>query len=333
MSQSEPSGVDPNLRPWASPPPGRLVGRGHPAGDFLEAWAWDVLDEAPGFIRVEAALPEQVKNPRGQLFGGFTPTYVDPPSLFTVHAGECRTVCPATHLLSTNLFVAALTGLWGVATPLFANADEPAHVVRAASVARGELVGKTPRSKLLMGYTFVKLPAIYDAAGDHLNCFARKPNRDASCHSFTGSESKTKEVITEAGRHPPAYYAMVGGISRLWPNAPGAVYLMRFATVLITALFVAFAVGALSRMASPRVALVGLAVALTPMVLSFGAAVNPTAPETAAAIATWACGLVVVSQLRERKEPDRGLVVQLGIAASALVLARQISMFWLAFIA
>jgi Predicted membrane protein (DUF2142) len=86
-------------------------------------------------------------------------------------------------------------------------------------------------------------------------------------------------------------------------------------------------------MASPRVALVGLAVALTPMVLSFGSAVNPTAPETAAAIATWACGLVLVSELRAGKDPDRGLVIQLGIAASALVLARHISMFWLALIA
>src|SRR5881275_3417334 len=90
MSQPEPSGSDPNLRPWASPPPGRLVGRGHPAGDFLEAWAWDILDEAPGFIRVEASLPEHVKNPRGQLFGGFTPTYVDLVALFTVRAGPER---------------------------------------------------------------------------------------------------------------------------------------------------------------------------------------------------------------------------------------------------
>ncbi len=69
------------------------------------------------------------------------------------------------------------------------------------------------------------------------------------------------------------------------------------------------------------------------MVLSFGSAVNPTALETAAAVATWACGLVLVSELRAGKPPDRGLVVQLGVAASALVLARQISMFWVAFIA
>jgi Predicted membrane protein (DUF2142) len=215
---------------------------------------------------------------------------------------------PRGQFLVTFVLVAALAGLWGLATPLFANADEPAHVVRAASVARGELVGKTPRSKLLKGYTFVKVPAVYDDAGRDLNCFARKPNRDASCDTFTGSETKTKEVITEAGRHPPAYYAVVGGVFRIWTSAAGAVYLMRLTTVVITALFIAFAVRALSRTALPRVALAGLAVALTPMVLSFGSAVNPTALESAAAIATWACGLVLGSASAAATRPATSVV-------------------------
>jgi acyl-coenzyme A thioesterase PaaI-like protein len=74
-------------RPWATPEPGRLIGRGHPAGDFLEAWRWELLDGGTGFVRVSAHLPEHVKNPRGQLFGGFTPTYVDLIALFTARAG------------------------------------------------------------------------------------------------------------------------------------------------------------------------------------------------------------------------------------------------------
>ena len=44
--------------------PGRLVGRGHPAGDFLEAWAWDVLEEDDGYLRVSAHLPDHVRNPQ-----------------------------------------------------------------------------------------------------------------------------------------------------------------------------------------------------------------------------------------------------------------------------
>jgi len=47
-----------------------------------------VLEESEGYLRIRAHVPERVKNPRGQLFGGFTPTYVDLVALFTVRAGE-----------------------------------------------------------------------------------------------------------------------------------------------------------------------------------------------------------------------------------------------------
>jgi acyl-coenzyme A thioesterase PaaI-like protein len=86
---SDPSAPDaPFRRAWAEREPGRVIGKGHPAGDFLEAWAWDLLEEREGLLRVRARLPERVKNPRGQLFGGFTPTYVDLVALFTVRAGQ-----------------------------------------------------------------------------------------------------------------------------------------------------------------------------------------------------------------------------------------------------
>ena len=90
------------LRAWATPPPGRLIGRGHPAGDFLEAYDWEVLEEGAGRLRIEASLPDQVKNPRGQLFGGFTPTYVDLVALFTVRAGSDRSG-PRSWLATTNM--------------------------------------------------------------------------------------------------------------------------------------------------------------------------------------------------------------------------------------
>jgi acyl-coenzyme A thioesterase PaaI-like protein len=91
---------------WISPPPGRLIGRGHPAGDFLEAFEWDVLETDVGYLKVEAGLPMQVRNPRGQLFGGFTPTYVDLVSLFTVRAGTDRSQPgPFLWLATTNMRV------------------------------------------------------------------------------------------------------------------------------------------------------------------------------------------------------------------------------------
>src|SRR5512139_270420 len=78
------------IRAWLVREPGRLIGKGHPAGDFLEAYEWQVLEEREGFLRIRAHVPAHVKNPRGQMFGGFTPTYVDLVALFTVRAGEQR---------------------------------------------------------------------------------------------------------------------------------------------------------------------------------------------------------------------------------------------------
>ena len=93
-----------NRRPWWTTDPSRLVGRGHPAGDFLEAYEWTVTDRRKGFLRIAANVPERVKNPRGQLFGGFTPTYVDMVALFTVRAGETPGT-PRHWLATTNMRV------------------------------------------------------------------------------------------------------------------------------------------------------------------------------------------------------------------------------------
>jgi len=82
--------IPPFIRAWLFPEPGRLIGRGHPAGDFLEAYQWRICEEREGFLRIQAHVPAYVKNPRGQMFGGFTPTYVDLVALFTVRAGEPR---------------------------------------------------------------------------------------------------------------------------------------------------------------------------------------------------------------------------------------------------
>lgn len=79
------------------------MNRGHSAGDLLEAWKWSVLEIERGRLVVEAHLPEHVKNPKGQLFGGFTPTYVDLISLFTVHAADAERGAPKTFLSTINM--------------------------------------------------------------------------------------------------------------------------------------------------------------------------------------------------------------------------------------
>jgi acyl-coenzyme A thioesterase PaaI-like protein len=72
---------------WRDPAPGRLMGPGHPAGDFLDGPDWRVLEEREGHLVVDVPLVDAAKNFRGQLFGGFAPTYIDLVALRTVSAG------------------------------------------------------------------------------------------------------------------------------------------------------------------------------------------------------------------------------------------------------
>ena len=57
---------------------------GHNAGDLVESTQWKILREDRGKVEVEAHLPSHLLNPRGQLFGGFTGTYVDMISIYTM---------------------------------------------------------------------------------------------------------------------------------------------------------------------------------------------------------------------------------------------------------
>ena len=52
MSASPPEQEPPFVRAWHQRQPGQLIGKGHPAGDFLEAYRWTVLEERPGLLRV-----------------------------------------------------------------------------------------------------------------------------------------------------------------------------------------------------------------------------------------------------------------------------------------
>ena len=56
---------------------------GHNAGDLVEAHRWKILRQEYGLVEVDAHLPDHLRNPRDQLFGGFTGVYVDMISIYT----------------------------------------------------------------------------------------------------------------------------------------------------------------------------------------------------------------------------------------------------------
>ena len=69
--------------------------------------------------------------------------------------------------------------LWATALPLFGSPDEPAHVTRAVSVARGEWIGKQIPG-LTGGWRRVDVPQVV-VSGNDVGCFAFKNAVTAAC--------------------------------------------------------------------------------------------------------------------------------------------------------
>lgn len=84
--------------------PGQLIGRGHCAGDLIEAYKWKVIEEREGFLRIRAGVPPRVQNLRRHLFSGFTPTYVDLVALRTLRTTHPPVAQPATVSMRLDYF-------------------------------------------------------------------------------------------------------------------------------------------------------------------------------------------------------------------------------------
>ena len=217
-------------------------------------------------------------------------------------------------------------GSWSMATPLFGAPDEPVHVIKAAAVVRGEIVGH-----LVGGSTdptaAVTVPAFYAGTRNIPACFHRQPTVPASCAPPAGGGGAPTVVDIYNARYPPLYYAIVG-LPSLLGASDAELYLMRLVSAALSAFFVAAAVATAVAWSRSRLVLAGVVVAATPMVLFTGGVVNPVGLEASAGIAVWTAGAVLA--LEHLDDPPPGLVAVLAGCACVLELVRSLSPFWLA---
>ncbi|HRE02349.1 MAG TPA: DUF2142 domain-containing protein, partial [Ilumatobacteraceae bacterium] len=115
--------------------------------------------------------------------------------------------------------VTALFGLlwlviasWSLATARYGGPDEPAHVLRAASVARGDVVGD-PIDWLPPGYRMVTVAAGL-TTGDP-TCYRHNAALPATCAHADPAATGLGEAGSSAGTYPPYSYALVGLPARL----------------------------------------------------------------------------------------------------------------------
>ncbi|MCY7364382.1 MAG: DUF2142 domain-containing protein [Frankiaceae bacterium] len=227
-----------------------------------------------------------------------------------------RTFWVSLVLLST------LLALWGLATPRFAVPDEPAHFLKAAGVARGQLVGPADRP------TVVEVPPALESTRQQTGCFAFQPAVSADCApGYTGDDGPDLVAYTQAGRYPPGYYALVGLPTLVWTDLD-VLYAVRGLSAALCAALLAAALTAAAA-TGRRLLTTSVGVSVTPMALFLCSGVNPSGPEIAAALALWTAGVALVL---DGGPPPRPLLATAGVAGVVLALSRPISPFWLALI-
>ena len=225
------------------------------------------------------------------------------------------------------LFV--LASIWSLATPLFTAPDESAQVVRAAAVVRGELVGQEVHEAT----TAVVIPKhIAEEAIDGLymsNCYFAKPTEPGACvlNIEPGRAGGTLRFTTYVGHYPPLYYALVG-LPTLVTDKTVVVYLMRLVSAALSCALLAAAFCAASRSRRSPLALLGVALAVTPMVLYLAGMVNPAGFEISAAVCVYCTGFTLLGEPELRRSPF--LLGWLALSAGLLVQTRGLSPLFLA---
>ncbi len=219
-----------------------------------------------------------------------------------------------------------------LSTPLLSGPDEPAAVIHAAGVARGQLVGvpqRDPsRNNTFVGspFTAIKLPHTFDQVISYANCYAMAKNASAACAKFYGTPQKgSGYLVTYQGRYPPFYYFLVG-LPTYLPMGSLTLYTLRIFSDLISAAFMASAIqAALELKKNRKYVLMGLALSITPTFLLLQSVFGSSSFESAAALCFWSSALRLVS---EPGSAGRRQVIRTGLSLCCFILARPDSPLW-----
>lgn len=219
--------------------------------------------------------------------------------------------------------LAVAGGAWAIATPLGASPDEPAHIIKAASVVRGDLLGESTDAPAVREVTVPE--GIADSKG--WPCYAFDGTAEASCLAGIDDDWSDASAETSAGLYNPVFYALVGWPTLVVQDASAAVMGMRLMNAVLTGLFLAAAIIALLRFGGSRIVIGAVAAAITPMVLFLNGSVNPNGLEIATGASLLAALLLLVrGDVGRSRWPWLAIVAVSGVL---LAQSRGLSPLWL----
>ena len=227
-----------------------------------------------------------------------------------------------------------LAFVWAVTNPPDGSPDEHDHLIKALAAARldmgvpyaGQPYDDSPGAIRNASITrTVTIPLRLYPAG--FDCLAFHPDRTADCLPTSGPGEGTTLANTTVGAYPVFGYIPIGLIAQLAQTPNQAFLFGRFVSILMSSAFLLVAAWQLIRWLG-RGALLGLAVAVTPMALFAAASVSTSGLEIMTAVAVGS--VAVIATRRPEALADRGTLAVLAVSAVSLLLSRQLGVASLA---
>lgn len=222
---------------------------------------------------------------------------------------------------------------WAAAAPPFSGPDETAHVLRAYTAARGELVGEDggSRPEIIGELTRLEVPRSLGDLGEAMACFIFNERQPASCATSVEPGPGDAEYLSTAGRNPPLHHVLVGAPLNAFPRLLGLYLSRTVGAGLVAALLAGAVTVAWTR--GLRATVAGLFVACTPMVWYLAGVVNPSSLEVAGAIALWTGGVAVLDDWRRGGRAGAGALAVVVAGGVGLAMARSLGPLWLGVVA
>lgn len=238
-----------------------------------------------------------------------------------------------------------LMAAWALADPLLSGPDEPAQLIRAEAIVRGQLVGRPQTANADNPVTIVRVPGFLQNSNSlQYWCYIFVTNGTAQCAPPLSGPDHLIPLPTYVGHYPPLYYEAVGWPSLL-DDGPTGVLWMRLVSALMNALLLGTALWLAARRS--RLLVAAVLVAVTPTVVYYSASINPNGLEMTSAVCFWSAVLALAMPWPSLDHcadpapaasgppaavaspaPAAAEIVIAGVSGSLLALSRGLSPAW-----
>jgi hypothetical protein len=234
---------------------------------------------------------------------------------------------------------ALLLAVWVISNAPFAAPDEVEHFIRAVGVSEGHLIGQKDPGALTGGATprqrawtaqaarLVSLPGGLNP--EAFTCELGPEELDAACQNAADREPPATTIVTAVGNYQPLPYVLPAVALSMGHSVTSALRLARAAQALLALGLLVIAVLAIYDRRHPLLSLLGVMLAVTPMVIFCAASLNGSGVEITAAVAFFAC---LLRAARESAIPASVLAMT-ALSGIALALSRSSGPAWLLLLA